>query len=292
MMKTKFALMALACTMSTAAMATEMNDTVTFSNPTKVTVMTNDSVQKIKIAGKKDDESFRYESIVAIDKTKTSTKIIKKVAEDDAKWVIDLGLGWNAPTNTPNGHGFAVFRSEEIFFGLRYCYTPTGKTQTYSTGLWCDWRSYELPHYAKDYMYKTKNDVVIYRSHVDDGNADYSEVRSHIRIFSLSVPFLFTQKFGKKSKSSFSIGPVVNFNLRGRINNEWKSGDDYYDVSTKGFDYNVVTVDFMGILKSGGIGLYFKYSPMNVLKKKDVTAADGTIIENPQFKALSFGLFF
>ena len=66
-MKTKFALMALACTMSTAAMATEMNDTVTFSNPTKVTVMTNDSVQKVKIAGKKDDESFRYESIVAID---------------------------------------------------------------------------------------------------------------------------------------------------------------------------------------------------------------------------------
>ena len=42
MMKTKFALVALACAMSTAAMATEMNDTVTFSNPTKVTVMTND----------------------------------------------------------------------------------------------------------------------------------------------------------------------------------------------------------------------------------------------------------
>jgi hypothetical protein len=87
------------------------------------------------------------------------------------------------------------------------------------------------------------------------------------------------------------VGPVLNINLRGRINNEWKDGDSYFDVSTKGFDYNVVTVDFMGILKSGGIGLYFKYSPMSVLKKKEATV-DGTVIENPQFKALSFGLFF
>jgi hypothetical protein len=292
MMKTKSILMALACAMSSAAMATEMNDTITFSNPTKVTVMTNDSVQKIKITGKKDDESFRYESTVAIDKTKTSTKIFKKVAEDDAKWVIDLGIGWSAPTNTPKGHGFAVFRSDEVFVGLRYCYTPTGALQTYSAGLWCNWRTYELPHSGKGYMYKTKDDVVTFGNYVADGKDNYSDVRSHIRIFSLSVPFLFTQKFGKKSKSSFSVGPVVNFNLRGRINNEWKNGDDYVEVSTKGFDYNVVTVDFMGILKSGGIGLYFKYSPMSVLKKNSVTAADGTIIENPQFKALSFGLFF
>jgi hypothetical protein len=149
-----------------------------------------------------------------------------------------------------------------VFAGVRYCYTPKGKTQTYSTGLWCDWRTYELPHSGKGYIKKTQDHIVTFGNYVDEGNEKYSDVRSHIRIFSLSVPFLFTQKFGKKSKS------------------------------TKGFDYNVVTVDFMGILKSGGIGLYFKYSPMSVLKKKEITAADGTVIENPQFKALSFGLFF
>ena len=279
--------MLLALTVCTAASATEMNDTVTFSNPRKVTVMTNDSVQKIKITGRQDDESFRYETTVAIDKTKTSTKIIKKVADDDAKWVIDLGIGWSAPTNTPNGHGFAVFRSGEVFAGVRYCYTPTGKTQTYSTGLWCDWRTYGLPRSGKDYISKTKDDIVTFGSHVADGNEKYSDVNSRINIFSLSVPFLFTQKFGQKSKSSFSIGPVVNFNLRGRINNDYTDGDNEIEVSTKGFDYNVVTVDFMGILKSGGIGLYFKYSPMSVLKKKSENG-----VENPQFKALSFGLFF
>ena len=278
--------MMVALTVCTAASATEMNDTVTFSNPTKVTVMTSDSVQKIKVTGKKDDESFRYESTVAIDKTKTSTKIFKKVADDDAKWVIDLGIGWSAPTNTPDGHGFAVFKSTEIFGGVRYCYTPKGKTQTYSTGLWCDWRNYTVP--TDHQIVKVPNTDIVGFS---EFGSDDSKTESEIKIFSLSVPFLFTQKFGKKSKSSFSIGPVVNFNLRGRINNEWENGDNYYDVNTKGFDYNVVTVDFMGILKSGGIGLYFKYSPMSVLKKKEATV-DGTVIENPQFKALSFGLFF
>jgi hypothetical protein len=137
-------------------------------------------------------------------------------------------------------------------------------------------------------MGKDESDIVTFGNFKDS----YSGVNSRINIFSLSVPFLFTQKLGKKSKSSFSIGPVVNFNLRGRINNDYTDGDNDVEISTKGFDYNVVTVDFMGILKSGGIGLYFKYSPMSVLKKKDITVADGTIIENPQFKALSFGLFF
>ena len=75
-------MMMVALTVCTAASATEMNDTVTFSNPKRVTVMTNDSVQKVKITGKEGDDQFRYESTVAIDKTKTSTKIIKKVAED------------------------------------------------------------------------------------------------------------------------------------------------------------------------------------------------------------------
>ena len=279
-------MMMVALTVCTAASATEMNDTVTFSNPKKVIVMTNDSVQKIKIAGKQDDESFRYESTVAIDKTKTSTKFIKKVAKDEDKWVLDLGLGWSAPTNTPSGHGFATFKSTEVFVGVRYCYTPKGKTQTYSTGLWCDWRNYTVP--KDNQIVKVPNTDIVGFSQF---GSDDSKTESKIKIFSLSVPFLFTQKFGKKSKSSFSIGPVVNFNLRGRINNEWENGDNYYDVNTKGFDYNVVTVDFMGILKSGGIGLYFKYSPMSVLKKKEATV-DGTVIENPQFKALSFGLFF
>jgi hypothetical protein len=140
-----------------------------------------------------------------------------------------------------------------------------------------------LPHAGKGMMYKTDNDVVAFGNF----NDKYSDTESHIRIFSLSVPFLFTQKFGKKSKSSFSLGPVVNFNVRGRINNEWTDENAEWEQSIKEIGQRPVTVDIMGILKSDGFGLYCKYSPMSVLKKKSENG-----VENPQFHSLTFGLFF
>ena len=278
-MKKYFLTLALAA-VCTAASATEMNDTVVFTNARKVTVMTNDSIQKVRISGKDGDEKFYYESKVSINKR--STKWIKKnVTEDENKLVLDLGYGWAAPTNTPNGHGFAVFKSKEFFLGLRYCYTPKKAMQTYSVGLWCDWRDYAVP--KNNMMRENADNIVAFGEYP----ANVSETDSRIRIFSLSVPFLFTQKFGKKSKCSFSLGPVVNFNVRGRINNEWTDDDVEWESSTKEIGQRPVTVDFMGILKGDGIGLYCKYSPMSVLKSK---SANG--MENPQFHSLSLGFFF
>lgn len=273
-------LMMMALTVCTAASATEMNDTVVFNHPSKVTVMTNDSVQKVKVSGKEGDEKFYYESKVDIKKS-TSKMIKKSVTEDDNGLVIDLGLGWAAPTNTPDGHGFAVFRSNEVFFGLRYCYTPKNALQTYSVGLWCDWRDYTVP--KNNLITKNADNIVAF----GEFPAHVSETSSKIRVFSLSVPFLFKQKFGKKSKTSLSLGPVVNFNVRGRILNEWTDGDNEYEQSTKEVGQRPVTVDFMGVLEYDGVGLYCKYSPMSVLKNKSEKG-----VENPQFHSLTFGLFF
>lgn len=272
-------MMLVALAVSTAASATEMNDTVVFSHPAKVTVMTNDTVQKVKITGKEGDEKFLYESKVSINKS-TSKWIKRNLTNDENKLVFDLGIGWAAPTNTPQGHGFAVFKSRETFFGLRYCYTPKKALQTYSVGLWCDWRDYAVP---TDHMIDKTDGIVTFYEFAD-GSKDTD---SRIRIFSLSVPFLFTQKFGKNSKSSFSLGPVVNFNVYGRLLNEWTVDDITIETNTRKIGQRPVTVDFMGILKSGGIGLYCKYSPMSVLKKKSENG-----IENPQFHSLTFGLFF
>ena len=199
-MKKYFLTLALAA-VCTAASATEMNDTVVFTNARKVAVMTNDSVQKVRISGREGDEKFYYESTVTINHS--ATKWIKKtVTDDESKLVFDLGYGWAAPTNTPDGHGFAVFKSKETFFGLRYCYTPKKALQTYSVGLWCDWRDYAVP---KNNAIGKDNGIVTF----GEFDSKYSDTDSRIRIFSLSVPFLFTQKFGKKGKSSFSLGPVV-----------------------------------------------------------------------------------
>ena len=272
--------MMLALAVSTAVSATETNDTVVFNNPTKVTVMTNDSVQQVKVIGKDGDEKFRYVTTVSINKS-TSYKIKKVVTDDESKLVLDLGYGFAVPTNTPDGHGFATFRSGEFMIGLRYCYTPKKALQTYSVGLWCDWRNYTVP--KNGLISKNADGIVGFGEYP----YDVRETSSKIRIFSLSVPFLFTQKFGKKSKSSFSLGPVVNFNVRGRINNEWTDENAEWEQSIKEIGQRPVTVDIMGILKSDGFGLYCKYSPMSVLKKKSENG-----VENPQFHSLTFGLFF
>jgi hypothetical protein len=272
--------MLLALVVCVVASATEMNDTVVFNNPSKVTVMTNDSVQRVKVSGREGDEKFHYESTVSINKS--TTRIIKKTVTDDENGlVLDLGYGWAIPTNTPEGHGFAVFKSWEWMIGLRYCYTPKKALQTYSVGLWCDWRSYTVP--KNNMISKNADNVVVFGEYP----SNVSETSSKIRVFSLSVPFLFTQKFGKKSKASFSLGPVVNFNVRGRILNEWTDDDIEHETSTREIGQRPVTVDFMGILKYGDVGMYCKYSPMSVLKNKSENG-----VENPQFHSLTFGLFF
>jgi hypothetical protein len=273
-------LMMAVLTACTEANAAEMNDTVVFNNPQRVTVMTNDSVQRVKVSGKEGDERFQYESTVSI-KNSTTKMIKKSVTRDENGLVIDLGYGWAIPTNTPQGHGFATFRSWEWMIGLRYCYTPKKALQTYSVGLWCDWRNYTVP--KDNVISKNADDVVVFGEYP----ANVSETSSKIRIFSLSVPFLFTQKLGRNSKASFSLGPVVNFNVRGRILNEWTDGDVDTETSTKGIGQRPVTIDFMGILKYGDLGLYCKYSPMSVLKSKSENG-----VENPQFHSLTIGLFF
>lgn len=186
----------------------------------------------------------------------------------------DLALGFSAPTGAPDGLGFAPFRSTEWTIGLRYKYTPKKALQTYSVGLWAKWSSYAL---SKDKMFVMDDSHVVGVGAFPDKS---SSKRSAINIFSLSVPFLFTQKFGHKSCWSFTLGPVVNFNLKGRINNEYTVGDYENDIYVKGIEYRPVTIDLMGMVTYKKVSAYFKYSPMSVLKKD----------MGPQFHALSFGV--
>ncbi len=186
----------------------------------------------------------------------------------------DVALGWNIMTNKPEGVKSRFFRSREFTIGLRYKYTPKKALQTYSVGLWVKWNRHALDDKM---FYKTTDNVVA----VQDFPSGVSSKRSCINIFSLSVPFFFTQKLGRESKWSVTLGPVVNFNVRGRINNEYEQGDEAYDINTKGINYRPVTVDLMGMLQYKGVGVYCKYSPMSVLKKD----------MGPQFRSVTLGVF-
>ncbi len=186
----------------------------------------------------------------------------------------DVALGFNIMTSKPEGANSRFFGSNEFLVGLRYKYTPKNALQSYSTGLWIQWNRYTLDNKM---FYKATDNVVA----LQDFPAGVSSPRSRINIFSLSVPLFFTQKLGRESDWSVTLGPVVNFNVRGRVNNEYDQGDDVYDITTKGINYRPVTIDLMGMLQYKGVGIYCKYSPMSVLKKD----------MGPQFRSLTLGVF-
>ena len=269
-------LMMMALMAGMTAQANEMNDTTVISKAEKVTIMTSDTIQKIQILGQDGNADYRYEKSVPLNAYKMKKLRKKKDEKETTYFEGDLGVGIGVPTNAPEGYGFAAFKSGEIFLGLRYCYTPKNALQTYSVGLWFDWRQYGLS--TNKMFVKDQYNVVSLENYPEKASSRSSK----INIFSLSVPFMFTQKFGQKSKCKLMLGPVVNFNVYGRINNSYEMGDVETSDRIKGLEYRPVTIDLMAAFQYKGIGAYFKYSPMSVLKTD----------KGPQFRSLTFGLYF
>ena len=273
-MKKLLTMIALTATMATQA--SEKIDTVVVSKAEKVTIVTSDSIQRVSIMGQEGDANFRYDEKVPLNEQKMKQARRSKEEYDPFDFDFDLGAGFNTPLGTSDGYGFATFRSWEIFFGLRVMYTPEKALQTYSTGIWFGWDVYGL---STNMMFtKNAQDVV--------GLADYPSTAknrvSRINMYSISVPFLFTQKLGRESKWKFTVGPVVNINLRGRLNTMYDQDDNEIDVTTKGICYHPVTVSLMGALQYKNIGLYCKYTPMSLMKTD----------KGPKFQSLTFGLYF
>jgi hypothetical protein len=270
-------IMMLATTASITANASEANDTVVINNADKVTIMTSDTVQRVTVLGKEGEQTFVYDESVPLNKWKMK----KKKGSNKLKcWDFDFAVGVGTPTNAPDDLSFAPFKSMEWLFGLRYAYTPKKASQSYSVGLWCDWRSYGT---SDKYFIKDKFGIIGSENAVvlSGYPPKTSSKSSSINIFSLSVPILFTQRFGQQGGFKVTLGPVVNFNVHGRINTSYEVDEVIYSEKTKGIEYRSLTIDFMGMASYRGIGIYCKYSPMSVLKKD----------KGPEFHALTFGLF-
>lgn len=267
----------LATAISITANASEVSDTVVINNADKVTIMTSDTVQRVTVLGKSGEQTCVYDKSVPLNKWKMK----KKLGCDKLKcWDFDLGIGIGTPTNAPDDLSFSPFKSMEWLLGLRYVYTPKKASQSYSAGLWCDWRSFgtsDKSFFMDKYGIIESDNAIVLSGYPQNS----SSKRSSINIFSLSVPLLFTQRFGQQGSFKVTLGPVLNFNVYGRINTSYELDDVTYSEKTKGIKYRPITIDIMGMASYKGIGIYCKYSPMSVLMKN----------KGPEFHALTFGLF-
>ena len=280
------------CHFSFSSIAAQ-NDTVVIHNPKKVTIVTNDSLQRIVVTGKEGDDRFTYQNTIQlVDSNYVSTTHIgrdrwelipsvKVGKKDDTKGnsssneiSAHFGLGFTAPTKADSRTDFSTFKSWEIFF------TPIQwdhhfdrrERNTVSLGFGLHWKQYRMTGDTR--FTKAPDGNVVIEKYPLQVSPDFSR----IKVFSLTANLEYVHHFDDDFWIGF--GPVVNFNVYGSIKTEYTLYGDEIEKLEKDIRQRPITIDWMLRLGVMGVPFYVKYSNDNVLK-------DGSV----KFRSLSFGLY-
>lgn len=173
-----------------------------------------------------------------------------------------LCLGLTDPHGQTYGGGLQWSKSFEISllsclsFGYRF------NRSRITLGIGFDWRNYKATADGK-WLSPDGNGGVTWGNGPEDANVKVSQ----LKVFSLQLPFLYKWN-PPKSNVCFKVGPILNFNTYSSIKGIYMDGaGNKCEYFTKDFKRNPVTVDFFGGISYHSIvGVYFRYSPMKVLK--------------------------
>lgn len=275
----------------TASAATEPNDTVVVEKPDMVTIVTNDSLQAISVEGSKDNPNYTYKSKIELtDSNYTSESAINskdfsfrfglpKRDIDHTRELIGTANWYGGGTAAPGLPYAAELQSGQCgelwFVPLNLEYSPWKKgIHTFSLGIGLDWRSYGLTHEHR----WVKQDGQL--SFVETPSENYRQKYSRLMMFSVNFPLLYN--FTPTRDFRFSLGPVFNFNTYSSIKTQWKDGSGAKHKETmKNVYVRPFTIDIMVAMRCPFFGVYFKYTPYNVLK-------DG---QGLKFHSVSLGLY-
>ena len=277
---------------ATAAFAAE-NDTLIIEKPQRVTIITSDSLQSIRVKGKEGDNHFDYQNTIQlIDSNYVSTETYNKSLwdlmpfgqkneddDDNTELVMSLAAGFCTAVGTPDGISIPVGPSWEIDWTIaEFRYRLKEKMRHYlSVGFGLDWRNYRMTNQHR--FVKDDNGNISVEGYPNGSNPKFSR----IKVLSLTVPFQYHYYLkGNSFVKGFSFGPVLNFNTYSSIKTRYSVNGEKQKEFAKDLHKNPVTVDFMVKLRMKYFGFYAKYSPCNVL---DTTYG-------PKFKSVSFGVYF
>ena len=288
----KFILLMAAAILQTSAYAQSNTNTVVINKPKQVTIITGDSIQKVIVKGRENDDSYEYISTIQlVDSNYVSKEEINKDSwalkdiipsvsmtgsqEQKCGGEVILGgplmIGFTAPTHTDSGTDFSTFRSWEFaipFIEASFFFDKKHRNAV-ALQTFFNWRNYRMTGDTR--FVKNESGNVELASYPEGAKPKFSRVK----VFSLSGALLYSYS---NKHWGFSLGPVINFNTYASIKTRYSiDGGKYKDVD-KHINQRKVTFDIMGILETPEIDLYLKYSPNNVLK-------DGV-----KFRSLTFGV--
>lgn len=202
-----------------------------------------------------------------------------------SKWSVaigGLGFGWNmALDKNPAGMQLRANQSWDItwLYALGVKYSIKALRADLSLGLGFDWKNYKM---ASEPWFVPGDGKQVGLGDMPAGTVAHS---SRLKVFSLSVPLVYRQSLGFKLPACgtpvrLAVGPVLNFNTHGSLLNKYTRADGVeMEQSTNHIGQKKVTVDvYGGLFLNSWLGIYVKYSPMNVLDK------------GPQFKSWTMGV--
>lgn len=291
-MKFPFIIIALLLNMSTVAMAAEnvMTDSVSkFSLPDSVMIRHNDSTLKIEIFGTEGNPDYYY----SYERT-TSTSDNEQIKESNWEFNLPIfaenrckgskkstfsiesggfGFGFVNAVNTPSPMDVKMASSYEIFFDhiIAVRCRPWNNGSSFFMGIGIDWKNYRMTGGSR--FIKDGNKLML--APYEDGS---DPSFSRLKIFSLTVPVMFSQDLGKHF--TLNAGAVVNFNLHGSMKTKYTLDGEERSYSDNHIRQQKVTVDLMAQLNYRAIGCYIKYSPCDILDTNF----------GPEFNHLSAGI--
>jgi len=283
----------ITCSLFFSSVAAQ-NDTLVINNPRRVTVISSDSLQRVIVNGKQDDDDFvyqntirlvdaNYESNTSISRDHweliPSVKIGKKTGDGQALHhynvlTAHLGVGFTCPTKVDDRIEFSTFKSWEIFATVLQWdhYIDRRSRNCISLGLGIDWKNYRM---TDDLLFTKGPDGNVT---VDRFPLEFEPKFSRIKVFSLTSTLRYQHDFGHGF--SIGFGPVVNFNTYASIKTRYKFLGDKIKHMEKNIRQRPITIDWMLNMSVADFPFYVKYSNDDVLK-------DGGV----KFRSLSFGLY-
>ena len=295
MKKILFVCIALSCGFVASA---QVSDTVVVRRPDQVVIIKSQDAQSITVRGSEDDPDFVYKSSVGIGSSSNISVVenrpdflhqdlfnvlsprSQRSKEQAREWNRSkfrfgdadyLMLGFTCGNKEAEGISVSPRIFSDIDVNLAsMSYYPEYKGFAFNFGLDFGYRSVRI---AGDNAFAKAGDDVVLVPFAPDATRKTSAVR----YFNFACPFMLSYQIG-----DFRImaGVEGEFNFAGHIRTKYRLDGEKYKTRTKDIPLNKLTYSYLTILQFDGVGVYFRYTPCNVLDSK----------HGPEFQTYSVGI--